>query len=400
MLTGPIFMLQVYDRVLTSRSEATLVALVVITAFLFLMMGLLDHARARLLARAAARFQARMDARVMGAILTRSAPATGLQDLEAMQRFASGPGPFAFFDAPWTPVFLGVLFIFHWLLGILAVASGVLLLSLALLNSARTARLQAQAGVAGAKAGDFVEQLRAGAETVRGLGRRGDGARGRAAQRSAGGEHGGGVGPGRRLCGDVADAAPVPAVPDAEQVSALPGVDRGLFRIVAVEEVVRQAEMFQRRQLPFRRAGRRYQPSVGLAALGDDDLLAGPHACKQLAEVGAGLGDLVAGGRHGWFPTSLVGANRTHADPGNNVQHGWSFASANFGRVVCSPECARTRRGHLGGGGHREMGTEPHSGVRSGPLSGRMCGAAHVSRPGLSSLKVSASAALSKCSQD
>ena len=292
MLTGPIFMLQVYDRVLTSRSEATLVALVVITAFLFLMMGLLDHARARLLARAAARFQARMDARVMGAILTRSAPATGLQDLEAMQRFASGPGPFAFFDAPWTPVFLGVLFIFHWLLGILAVASGVLLLSLALLNSARTARLQAQAG---AKAGDFVEQLRAGAETMRG----------RAAQRSAG-EHGGGVGPGRRLCGDVADAAPVPAVPDAEQVSALPGVDRGLFRIVAVEEVVRQAEMFQRRQLPFRRAGRRYQPSVGLAALGDDDLLAGPHACKQLGEVGAGLGDLVAGGRHGWFPTSWL----------------------------------------------------------------------------------------------
>jgi len=52
MLTGPIFMLQVYDRVLTSRSEATLVTLVVITAFLFLMMGILDHARGRVLARA------------------------------------------------------------------------------------------------------------------------------------------------------------------------------------------------------------------------------------------------------------------------------------------------------------------------------------------------------------
>ena len=181
MLTGPIFMLQVYDRVLTSRSEATLVALIVITAFLFLMMGLLDHARSRLLARAGARFQARMDARVMGAILTRSArsakarsaPATGLQDLEAMQRFASGPGPFAFFDAPWTPVFLSVLFVFHWLLGTLAVASGVLLLGLALLNAKRTARLQAQAGESGARAGYFVEQLRAGAETVRGLGMRG-----------------------------------------------------------------------------------------------------------------------------------------------------------------------------------------------------------------------------------
>ena len=180
MLTGPLFMLQVYDRVLTSRSEATLVALVLIVAFLFLMMGLLDHFRARVLARAGARFQARLDPRVLGAILTRagrspqarSAPATGLADLEAMQRFASGPGPFAFFDAPWTPVFLFVLFAFHWLLGALAVFSGVLLVLLALLNSARTARLQAGAGEATARAFHFVEQMRAGGETVRGLGMR------------------------------------------------------------------------------------------------------------------------------------------------------------------------------------------------------------------------------------
>ena len=180
MLTGPLFMLQIYDRVLASRSEATLVALAGIVAFLFLMMGLLDHARGRVLARAGARFQARMDGRVLGAILTRagrspaarSAPATGLHDLEAMQRFASGPGPFAFFDAPWTPVFLSVLFIFHWLLGLLAVVSGVLLLGLALLNSARTSRLQAEAGETSARAGHFVEQVRAGGETVRGLGMR------------------------------------------------------------------------------------------------------------------------------------------------------------------------------------------------------------------------------------
>ena len=180
MLTGPLFMLQVYDRVLTSRSEATLVALIGIVAFLFLMMGLLDHARARVLARAGARFQARLDTRVLGAILTRagrspqarSVPATGLADLEAMQRFASGPGPFAFFDAPWTPAFLFVLFTFHWLLGVLAAVSGVLLVALALANSARTARLQAAAGEAAARAGHFVEQLRAGAETVRGLGMR------------------------------------------------------------------------------------------------------------------------------------------------------------------------------------------------------------------------------------
>ncbi len=180
MLTGPIFMLQIYDRVLTSRSEATLVALVVIVAFLFLMMGFLDHFRARVLARAGARFQARMDPRVLGATLTRagaspqarSAPATGLSDLESMQRFASGPGPFAFFDAPWTPVFLFALFFFHWMLGLLAVISGLLLFALALMTQARTAQLQVAAGAASAHAFQLTEQIRAGGETVRGLGMR------------------------------------------------------------------------------------------------------------------------------------------------------------------------------------------------------------------------------------
>ena len=177
MLTGPIFMLQIYDRVLTSRSEATLVTLVAITAFLFLMMGILDHARGRVLARAGARLQARLSARVLRATLTRAIapserarPATGLRDLEAIQFFASGNGPFAFFDAPWTPVFLCVLFLFHWMLGVLAVFSGCLLLLLALINQARTGRLQAELGEAMASSAHFVEQMRAGSETVRGLG--------------------------------------------------------------------------------------------------------------------------------------------------------------------------------------------------------------------------------------
>ena len=180
MLTGPVFMLQIYDRVLPSRSEATLVALIAIVAFLFLMMGLLDHFRARVLARAGARFQARMDPRTLGAILARagaspqarSAPATGLADLEAMQRFASGPAPFAFFDAPWTPVFLFALFLFHWMLGLLAVFSGLLLVALALANQWRTTRFQGEAGAASARAFQLTEQVRAGGETVRGLGMR------------------------------------------------------------------------------------------------------------------------------------------------------------------------------------------------------------------------------------
>ena len=178
MLTGPLFMLQLYDRVLTSRSEATLMALAGITAFLFLMMGLLDHARARVLARLGARFQQRLDGRVLGAMLgragrsprNRSEPATGLRDLAAIQQFVSGPGPFAFFDGPWMPIFLSVLFVFHPYLGFFAVVSGILLLLLALANQARTKGLSARAGAEGDQAAHLAEQFRAGAETVRGLG--------------------------------------------------------------------------------------------------------------------------------------------------------------------------------------------------------------------------------------
>lgn len=177
MLTGPLFMLQVYDRVLTSRSEATLITLVVITAFLFLMMGILDFARGRVMARAGARFQAKLDERVFKAVLLRAVspverarPATGVRDLEIIQRFAASSGPFAFFDAPWTPIFLCVLFLFHWILGVFAIFSGCLLLLLALLNQARTGKLELEVGEAMAHSSLFIEQMRAGSETVKGLG--------------------------------------------------------------------------------------------------------------------------------------------------------------------------------------------------------------------------------------
>ena len=177
MLTGPLFMLQVYDRVLTSRSEATLLTLVIITAFLFLMMGVLDYARGRVLARAGARLQEKLDDRVLRATLTRALspaerarPATGLGDLEAMQRFCSGPGPFAFFDAPWTPIFLCALFLFHWMLGVFALFCGLLLLLIALINQTTTGKLRQEAGEATARSMHFVEQMRASSETVQGLG--------------------------------------------------------------------------------------------------------------------------------------------------------------------------------------------------------------------------------------
>ncbi|MEM8553347.1 MAG: ABC transporter transmembrane domain-containing protein, partial [Pseudomonadota bacterium] len=106
MLTGPIFMLQVYDRVLGSRSEATLVALAALVAFLYLMMGLLDYVRGRVLARIGARFQAKLDKRVFSAAIEdaatkdRGAAAAGVRDLETVQRFLASPIMGALFDLP------------------------------------------------------------------------------------------------------------------------------------------------------------------------------------------------------------------------------------------------------------------------------------------------------------
>jgi len=144
MLTGPLFMLQVYDRVLASRSEATLLTLFLLITALFALMGVLDFARTRVLSRAGARFQALLDRRVFDAVLRRAIspdergrPSSGLRDLESIQRALSGPAPFAFFDAPWAPLFLALIFMFHWSLGLLAICGGLVLFAIAILNERR-----------------------------------------------------------------------------------------------------------------------------------------------------------------------------------------------------------------------------------------------------------------------
>ncbi len=107
MLTAPLYMLQVYDRVLVSRSEETLLALTLLMAFLFLVMGVLDHARGRIMARVGARLQQSLDARVLSAAIRRltvapqDTPALAAQrDLDAIARFWASPVLLALFDAP------------------------------------------------------------------------------------------------------------------------------------------------------------------------------------------------------------------------------------------------------------------------------------------------------------
>ena len=85
------------------------------------------------------------------------------------------------------------------------------------------------------------------------------------------------------------------SLPDAEIVIVITGVKRSPLRIVTIEKVVRQLEMFQRRRLPLAGPNRRQQPGVGLVPLGDHDLLTGPGARQKLGKVGAGFGDLLYG---------------------------------------------------------------------------------------------------------
>ena len=178
MLTGPIYMLQVYDRVLGSRSVETLIALSVLVVFLYGMMGLLDYARGRIMGRAAARFQARLDRRVFDAVIRKAALApddrteTGLRDLEAVQRLMSSPVLMAIFDMPWTPFFLAGIWLFHPWLGILALVGGGILILVTVINQWVTRRPSAKSTQASVLADSISGHIRNESEMVQAMGMR------------------------------------------------------------------------------------------------------------------------------------------------------------------------------------------------------------------------------------
>ena len=179
LLTGPIFMLQVYDRVLGSRSVPTLLALFILMTFLFLMMGVLDHVRGRIMARVGARFQDRLDRRVFAAAMRRLAIApndpmasNAQRDLESIQRLLSSPVLLAICDIPWTPFFIGAIFIFHPWLGYLAVGGGVVLILVTILNQTATRLPLIEANRTTLMAERYAEQIKTEAELVQSLGMR------------------------------------------------------------------------------------------------------------------------------------------------------------------------------------------------------------------------------------
>ena len=144
MLVPPIYMLQVYDRVMASRSEETLLMITLILVWLFLTMGLLNFVRSRMLIRLSAKIDDRLSTRVYEAVSKASLTQPGnnttqaLSDLNSMRQFMTGAGPLAFFDLPWVPVYFLLLYAFHPWLAYFALFAALVLIMVTLINSVST----------------------------------------------------------------------------------------------------------------------------------------------------------------------------------------------------------------------------------------------------------------------
>jgi ABC-type protease/lipase transport system fused ATPase/permease subunit len=143
MLTGSLFMLEVYDRVLPSRSVPTLVAL--LTAGLYAAQGFIDAIRSRILVRIGHSLDESMSMRVYDAIVRlplmiggKGDGAQPIRDLDAVRGFLSGAGPSAFFDLPWLPVYVAICFLFHPYIGLTALGGAVILIGLTAATELRT----------------------------------------------------------------------------------------------------------------------------------------------------------------------------------------------------------------------------------------------------------------------
>ncbi|MEM9044395.1 MAG: type I secretion system permease/ATPase [Pseudomonadota bacterium] len=183
MLAGPLYMLQVYDRVLTSQNMETLVALTLILAGVFVVTGCLDLIRMRILGRLAARFEREVGVPVLEAAMRRKVHGSALageqaiDDLNGYRDFISGTALVAYFDAPWIPIYLVVLYALHPLLGLLGLGGAVVLAILALVNNARTHMPMQDASEARRRSDALFQTSEKNAELVQAMGMKSDLAR-------------------------------------------------------------------------------------------------------------------------------------------------------------------------------------------------------------------------------
>ncbi len=171
MLTGPIFMLQVYDRVLSSRSVPTLVALAVLAATLYAFWGLFEFLRHRVMSRAGFWLDQQLGAATFREWMAKSigGEAEGprpLVDIAALRQFLSSPGLMGIFDAPWIPIYLAFVFIVHVNLGLLTTGGALVVMILALINQRITREPLARATGMESAETRFLEQAQRNAESI------------------------------------------------------------------------------------------------------------------------------------------------------------------------------------------------------------------------------------------
>jgi PrtD family type I secretion system ABC transporter len=176
-LTGSIFMLEVYDRVLPSRSVPTLVGLIILAAGLYMAQGGLDLIRGRILGRVGTSLDEALNTRVFDTIvrlpLTVGGRNEGLQplrDLDNVRGFLGGQGPSAFFDLPWLPFYLAICFAFHVMIGITALVGAIMLVTLTLITEYMSREPASQAMGLAARRNDLAAASRRNAEVLVAMG--------------------------------------------------------------------------------------------------------------------------------------------------------------------------------------------------------------------------------------
>ncbi|MBK8530131.1 MAG: type I secretion system permease/ATPase [Rubrivivax sp.] len=176
MLTPTLYMLQLFDRVLVSGSELTLLGLTLITVSFFLVMGFAEWLRSRLLVRSGAAFDEALNRRTFDAAFAQNLRQGGrlslqpFNDLTAVRQFLSGSGPFAFFDLPWTVIYIAVLYVMHPWLGHASVFFCLLMLAMALWSNHLVSRQQEPVQQAGLETSSYLQSKMRNAETVEALG--------------------------------------------------------------------------------------------------------------------------------------------------------------------------------------------------------------------------------------
>ena len=176
LLTIPLYMLQLFDRVLTSRSEDTLMALSIAAAGAILTLAALEAVRSFVMVRLSNWLDTRLGGEILGSSvidgLARGGPASvqGLRDLQTFRGFLTGAAIFPFLDAPWTPIFIAVIFLFHPLLGWLSIGGATLLFALALLNEVATRDLLMLSGGASIKSLREAEAAVRNADVIEAMG--------------------------------------------------------------------------------------------------------------------------------------------------------------------------------------------------------------------------------------